>query len=195
MEVVASLPCYLEDNVDRQRGNGVFQASLRALHQLNDLGYGLEGSGLMLTLVYNPQGPVLPPPQAELEAAYRRELGARYGIVFNRLYALTNMPIQRFGNALISRGEFHAYLERLRAAHRSEHLARVMCRSLISVDWQGRVHDCDFNQMLGLPLGGGSVAPFIGELNPATLMAAPIVVADHCYGCTAGNGSSCGGAL
>ncbi|TAN52281.1 MAG: radical SAM/Cys-rich domain protein [Methylococcaceae bacterium] len=195
VEVVASLPCYLEDNVDSQRGNGVFQASLRALHKLNDLGYGLEGSGLLLTLVYNPPGPVLPPSQVELEAAYRRELAARYGIVFNRLYALTNMPIQRFGSTLISRGEFHAYLDRLRAAHRGENLARVMCRSLISVDWQGRVHDCDFNQMLGLPLGGGKAAPCIGELEPERLTGAPIAVADHCHGCTAGNGSSCGGAL
>lgn len=195
VELVASLPCYLEDNVDRQRGHGVFEASIRALRKLNGLGYGVDGSGLLLTLVYNPQGAVLPPPQAELEAAYRRELRARYGIVFNRLYALANMPIQRFGSTLISRGEFHGYLERLRAAHRAENLARVMCRSLVSVDWQGRVYDCDFNQMLGLPLGGGEMPVAIGALDPDGLAAASIATAGHCYGCTAGNGSGCGGAL
>ena len=195
VEVVASLPCYLEDNVDRQRGNGVFEASLRALHKLNALGYGAEESERILNLVYNPQGAVLPPPQAELEEAYRRELRARYGIVFNRLYALANMPIQRFGSMLISRGGFHAYLDRLRAAHRAENLERVMCRSLVSVDWQGLVYDCDFNQMLGLPLGGGDTAPAVGALNPYSLKNAPIAAAAHCYGCTAGNGSGCGGAL
>jgi MoaA/NifB/PqqE/SkfB family radical SAM enzyme len=214
VEVVASLPCYLEDNVDRQRGDGVFEASIRALQALNRLGYGASGSGILprpgpfnrldhgaeasilrLNLVYNPQGPVLPPPQAALEAAYRRELWARYGIVFNRLYALANMPIQRFGSSLISCGEFHPYLDKLRAAHREENLAQVMCRSLISVDWQGRVYDCDFNQMLGLPLSGGEAPPFIGSLNLARLDAAPIATASHCYGCTAGHGSGCGGAL
>jgi radical SAM/Cys-rich protein len=195
VEVVASLPCYLEDNVDRQRGGGVFEASIRALRQLNALGYGVEGSGLVLTLVYNPQGPVLPPPQAELEADYQRELWARHGIVFNRLFALANMPIQRFGSTLISQGEFHAYLKRLRAAQRAENLARVMCRNLISVDWQGRVYDCDFNQMLGLPLGGSDAPPPIGGLSADGLEAALIATADHCYGCTAGNGSGCGGAL
>ena len=195
VEIVASLPCYLEDNVNRQRGDGVFEASIRALRKLNDLGYGAEGPGLILTLVFNPQEPVLPPPQAELEAAYRRELWTRYGIVFNHLYALTNMPIQRFGSTLISQGGFHAYLERLRTAHCMENLARVMCRNLISVDWQGRVYDCDFNQMLGLPLGGGDAPPPIGDLAQDSLKATPIATANHCYGCTAGNGSGCGGAL
>jgi radical SAM/Cys-rich protein len=195
VEVVASLPCYLEDNVDRQRGDGVFEASLRALRKLNGLGYGVEGSGLILTLVYNPQGPVLPPPQAALEADYRRELETRHGIVFNRLFALANMPIQRFGSTLVSQGEFHPYLDRLRTAHRTENLAQVMCRSLISVDWQGRVYDCDFNQMLGLALGGRETPPGLDSLSLDILQAAPIATADHCYGCTAGHGSGCGGAL
>ncbi|CAG0983120.1 Putative mycofactocin radical SAM maturase MftC [Myxococcaceae bacterium] len=195
VEVVASLPCYLEENVDRQRGGGVFGSSRRALRKLNGLGYGMEGSELILNLVYNPQGPSLPPPQAELEADYRRELWTRHGIVFNRLFALANMPIQRFGSTLVSQGGFHPYLAKLRAAHRVENLAQVMCRSLVSVDWQGRVYDCDFNQMLGLPLGRRDTPPAIGNLDPDTLDHAPIATAGHCYGCTAGSGSSCGGAL
>lgn len=194
VEIVASLPCYLEDNVDRQRGEGVFAASLCALRRLNTLGYGKQDSGLLLNLVYNPQGAVLPPPQAELEAAYRRELASRYGVVFNRLYALTNMPIRRFGSTLVTQGRFHAYLDALRSAHRADNLAQVMCRSTLSVDWQGRVYDCDFNQMLGLPLVGRAPS-FVGTLDPATLEDAPIAVANHCYGCTAGHGSGCGGAL
>jgi radical SAM/Cys-rich protein len=193
VEITASLPCYLEDNVDRQRGHGVFAASLRALEKLNALGYGRPGSGLILNLVYNPQGPTLPPAQAELEAAYHRELDARFGIVFNRLYALANMPIQRFGSALVSNGQFEPYLRRLKEAHRDENLEGVMCRSLISIDWQGYVHDCDFNQMLGMPLGGGRT--HITEIDAAALEGQPIATADHCYGCTAGCGSSCGGAL
>jgi radical SAM/Cys-rich protein len=195
VEIVASLPCYLEDNVDRQRGDGVFEASRRALLKLNALGYGVAGSGLILNLVYNPQGPVLPPPQAELEAAYRRELQTRYGISFNHLFALANMPIQRFGSTLISRGEFPPYLQQLRGAHRADNLPHVMCRRLLSVDWEGRVYDCDFNQMLGLPLGGQEIPPTLDRLDPATLTATPIATADHCYGCTAGHGSGCGGAL
>lgn len=195
VEIVASLPCYLEDNVDRQRGGGVFESSLRALRRLNGLGYGVEGAGLVLNLVYNPQGPTLPPPQAELEANYRRELRTRYGIVFNHLFALANMPIQRFGSTLVSQGEFHPYLAKLRAAHRPENLLQVMCHRLVSVDWQGRGYDCDFNQMLGLPLGGRDTPPTLASLAPDTLKTAPIATADHCYGCTAGNGSGCGGAL
>lgn len=194
VEIVASLPCYLEDNVDRQRGDGVFEASRQALLRLNALGYG-RGSGLVLNLVYNPQGAVLPPPQAELEADYRRELQSRYGIVFNRLFALANMPIQRFGSTLIARGEFQPYLQRLREAHRADNLPQVMCRSLLSVDWEGRVYDCDFNQMLGLPLGSRESPPNLEALDPDTLPGAPIATANHCYGCTAGHGSGCGGAL
>lgn len=192
-EIVASLPCYLEDNVDRQRGNGVFAASLRALEKLNALGYGRPGSDLILNLVYNPQGPTLPPDQAELEAAYHRELKARYGIVFNRLYALTNMPIQRFGSTLVSKGQFEPYVRLLKDAYRQENLESVMCRRLISIDWQGYVHDCDFNQMLAIPLGGRR--RHVTEIDPAELEGQAIATADHCYGCTAGCGSSCGGAL
>lgn len=195
VEIVASLPCYLEDNVDRQRGDGVFEASRRALLKLNALGYGVADSGLTLNLVYNPQGPALPPPQAELEADYRRELQARYGIVFNHLFALANMPIQRFGSTLISLGAFQPYLQQLRDAHRADNLTHVMCRSLLSVDWEGRVYDCDFNQMLGLPLGGRESPLNLEDLHPDTLPATPIATANHCYGCTAGHGSGCGGAL
>ena len=193
VEIVASLPCYLEDNVDRQRGNGVFAASLRALGKLNALGYGRPDSGLVLNLVYNPQGPTLPPDQTELETAYHRELEARYGIVFNRLYALANMPIQRFGSTLVSRGQFEPYMRLLKDAHRDENLQGVMCRGLISIDWQGYVHDCDFNQMLGISLGGRR--RHVSEIDPAELEGKSIATADHCYGCTAGSGSSCGGAL
>lgn len=196
VEVVASLPCYLRENVDRQRGEGVFDASLRALRRLNALGYGQPGSGLVLNLVYNPQGPVLPPAQCELEADYRRELGNRYGICFNHLRVLSNMPIQRFGSTLVSRGQFTAYMALLRQAHRADNLGSVMCRSLISVDWRGHVYDCDFNQLLKLPLGvGGRTSVHISRLDPSALAGQAIRVADHCYGCTAGQGSSCGGAL
>ncbi|MDA8257627.1 MAG: arsenosugar biosynthesis radical SAM protein ArsS [Betaproteobacteria bacterium] len=196
VEIVASLPCYLEENVDRQRGKGVFAASLRGLRQLNALGYGQAGSGLVLNLVYNPQGPSLPPPQAALQEAYSKHLGESYGIVFNELFTLANMPIQRFGSMLISQGRFNAYMHTLRAAHRDDNLAQVMCRSLISVDWQGWLYDCDFNQQLGLALadaGGGRL--HITRAAGAGLDELPIRVAEHCYGCTAGQGSSCGGAL
>ncbi|MFZ4701774.1 MAG: DUF3641 domain-containing protein, partial [Candidatus Methylumidiphilus sp.] len=193
VEITASLPCYLEDNADRQRGNGVFVASIRALKTLNGLGYGQPGSGLVLNLAYNPLGPSLPPPQAELEAAYHRELQARHGIVFNRLYALANMPIQRFGSTLVSKGQFESYMRLLKDAHRDENLANVMCINLISIDWQGYVYDCDFNQMLGMPLGGRR--RHVTEIDPARLEGQLIATADHCFGCTAGGGSSCGGAL
>lgn len=193
VEITASLPCYLEDNVDRQRGHGVFEASLRALKKLNGLGYGQPGTGLILNLVYNPQGPTLPPDQTELEAAYHRELKARYDIVFNRLYALANMPIQRFGSTLVSKGQFEPYMRLLKDSHRDENLESVMCRGLISIDWQGYVHDCDFNQMLGMPLGGRR--NHVTEIDPNSLAGQSIATADHCYGCTAGSGSSCGGAL
>ena len=196
VEIVASLPCYLEENVDRQRGAGVFAASLRALQQLNALGYGREGSGLGLNLVYNPQGASLPPPQAALQADYKRQLGEKYGVVFNELFTLANMPIQRFGSTLISKGQFNAYMRTLRAAHRDDNLSQVMCRSLISVDWQGYLYDCDFNQQLGLAIAephGGRL--HISRASAAALEDRAIRVADHCYGCTAGQGSSCGGAL
>ena len=197
VEVVASLPCYSMDNVDRQRGKGVFDKSIAGLQRLNALGYGREGSGRVLNLVYNPQGAVLPPPQPALEADYKRELGAHFGIVFNSLYALANMPIQRFGSMLISKGQFNGYIRLLKDNHRDANLAQVMCRSLISVDWLGRLYDCDFNQQLDLPMGGGAEAGprHLRDLLHADADGAPIRVAEHCYGCTAGNGSSCGGAL
>lgn len=196
VEVVASLPCYLEDNVDRQRGAGVFGKSIAALRRLNELGYGRPDSGLTLNLVYNPQGPVLPPPQQKLEDDYRRRLGEQHGIIFNRLFTLANMPIQRFGSTLISKGQFREYMQLLRDACDPRNLDTVMCRSLISIDWQGYVYDCDFNQMLGLPLLiDGKAKVHISALMNTDLEGRPVYVKDHCYGCTAGQGSSCGGAL
>ncbi|HET9701356.1 MAG TPA: arsenosugar biosynthesis radical SAM (seleno)protein ArsS [Burkholderiales bacterium] len=195
-EVTASLPCYLEENVDRQRGKGVFESSIRGLRRLNALGYGRPGSGLVLNLVFNPQGAVLPPAQERLEADYKRHLGDEYGVAFNRLLTLANMPIQRFGSTLVSKGQFDAYMALLRDAHRDENLENVMCRSLISVDWRGYVYDCDFNQMLGLPLAvAGRPRMRLPQLLGQDLAGNPIAVREHCYGCTAGQGSSCGGAL
>jgi radical SAM/Cys-rich protein len=194
--VVASMPCYLEGNVEQQRGKGVFAGSIRGLRRLNALGYGREGSGLELNLVYNPQGPSLPPPQQALEADYRRVLGEQYGIVFNGLYTLANMPIQRFGSMLISKGEFARYLDLLQHAHVDANLDNVMCRDLISVDWRGYLYDCDFNQMLDMPLMRRDGARIhISEASADELDGRPVRVAGHCYGCTAGQGSSCGGAL
>lgn len=194
--IVASLPCYLEENVDAQRGAGVYARSIEALRRLNRLGYGRTDSGLALDLVYNPGGPSLPPPQAGLAAAYRRELAARFGIVFNRLLTIANMPIQRFGSTLVSKGRFRSYVDELKGAHRPENLDGVMCRTLVSVDWRGYVYDCDFNQMLGLPLAvPGRTRVHLRELSAAALTGNRVAVADHCYGCTAGQGSSCSGAL
>lgn len=196
VEITASLPCYLEENVDAQRGKGVFDASLRALRMLNGLGYGVPGSGLVLNLVFNPQGAVLPPPQAELQDDYRRFLGERFGIGFNQLFTIANMPIQRFGSTLISKGTFSTYLQVLKSSHRDENLDAIMCRDLISIDWQGNVFDCDFNQMLGLPLRrAGRARAHISDLLGDDLQSNAVTVRDHCYGCTAGQGSSCGGAL
>ena len=196
VEVVASLPCYSAGNVDRQRGDGVFDRSIAALQQLNALGYGEPGGRLVLNLVYNPQGPSLPPAQAPLEADYRRELEAHFGVRFNRLFALANMPIQRFGSTLVSKGQFGAYMRLLRDAHRTDNLDTVMCRSLVSVDWQGDLYDCDFNQMLGLRARlAGRERPTVADLLLHDAAGSAIRVADHCYGCTAGQGSSCGGAL
>jgi radical SAM/Cys-rich protein len=196
VEVVASLPCYMEDNVNRQRGNGVFAKSIRALRALNALGYGMPGSGLTLNLVYNPQGPSLPPPQVQLEADYKAHLGKDYGVEFNQLFTLANMPIQRFGSMLISKGQFNAYMHLLRESHRDDNLEGVMCRSIVSVDWQGYLYDCDFNQMLGLPLVvDGRKRVHLTDMIGRDLEGNPIEVRDHCFGCTAGQGSSCGGAL
>jgi len=196
VEIVASLPCYLEENVDAQRGKGVFEASIRGLRALNALGYGRAGSELPLNLVYNPQGASLPPEQGKLEHDYHRHLQERFGIVFNQLYVLTNMPIQRFGSMLISKGRLEEYMDLLKNAYEPANLESVMCRSLLSVDWRGYVYDCDFNQMLGLPLRlNGKPRVHLRQLASEDLDGNPIVVKDHCYGCTAGQGSSCGGAL
>jgi len=193
VEITASLPCYTEELVDRQRGKGVYEKSIRGIRRLNALGYGAE---LELNLVYNPQGPSLPPAQEKLEADYKRILGETFGIRFNRLLTLANMPIQRFGSTLISKGQFNQYMTLLHESHRDENLAAVMCRSLISVDWQGNVYDCDFNQMLDLPLVvEGKKRVKLAELIGRDLEGNPIAVRDHCYGCTAGQGSSCSGAL
>lgn len=193
VEITASLPCYTEELVDRQRGKGVYDKSIRALKRLNAAGYGKR---LALNLVYNPQGPSLPPAQDKLEADYKRILGETYGIVFNRLFTLANMPIQRFGSTLVSKGQFNDYMRLLHSAHRDENLETVMCRTLLSVDWRGEVYDCDFNQMLDLPLRVGSKPRNkLAELIGRDLAGNPIAVRDHCYGCTAGQGSSCGGAL
>jgi len=196
VEIVASLPCYTPELVDRQRGAGVYERSIAGIRALNALGYAQDGSPLTLDLVYNPQGPSLPPGQAKLEADYKRILGEKFGIAFNRLLTLANMPIQRFGSTLVSKGQFNDYMSLLRGAHRDENLDGVMCRSLVSVDWQGYLYDCDFNQMLGLPLvvaGRGRL--HLRDAMDRDLDGNPIVVRDHCYGCTAGQGSSCGGAL
>jgi radical SAM/Cys-rich protein len=195
VEIVASMPCYLADNVDRQRGKGVFDGSIRGLKHLNALGYGRDPA-LVLNLVYNPQGPSLPPAQGPLEADYKRILGETHGIVFNRLFVLANMPIQRFGSMLVSKGEFDGYLRLLQDAHLDANLDGVMCRNLISIDWRGYVYDCDFNQMLDLPLArGANQRVHLSDLLDADLADNPVRVAGHCYGCTAGQGSSCGGAL
>jgi len=196
VEIVASLPCYLEENVDRQRGKGVFDRSIRALQRLNSLGYGQPDGRLALNLVYNPQGAELPPPQAALEDDYRRRLRDAFGIEFTRLLALANLPIQRFGSTLLSLGQFDDYMSLLKGSHSDANLESVMCRSLVSVDWQGYLYDCDFNQMLGLGLHGESGhRVHLRDLQAVRLDDRPIMVADHCYGCTAGQGSSCGGAL
>jgi len=198
VQIVASLPCYSQANVDRQRGEGVFDKSIRALQRLNALGYGADGSALTLALVYNPQGPSLPPPQFQLEQDYKRLLAENFGVRFNQLLTITNQPIARFGSTLISKGQFRDYMALLRSAHRPENLPGVMCRSLVSVDWQGNLHDCDFNQMLGMPLradGRRGAALHLRDLLAHDLADNPIAVADHCYACTAGQGSSCGGAL
>jgi len=191
VHVIASLPCYLADNVDRQRGAGVFARSITGLRELNSLGYGQPGSGLELDLVFNPQGAVLPPPQRQLEEDYRRVLARDHGVVFSRLLALTNMPIQRFAQALRPEG-LESYNKLLRLNHRPENLPSVMCRSLLSVDWQGRLYDCDFNQQLGLGLPEPRHLRDLLDWDPC---GEPIRVGGHCFGCTAGAGSSCGGSL
>lgn len=200
VEITASLPCYLEDNVQEQRGKGVYADSIRALRRLNDIGYGRDPA-LRLNLVYNPVGAVLPPPQAALEADYRRELGERFDLQFNELFTITNMPISRFGAVLLAQGQYQGYMQLLRDNFSSANLDTLMCRTLLSIDWQGYVYDCDFNQMLDLPLVDTSLLAtdrrrHISELPPgAALVGNAIRTGEHCYGCAAGQGSSCGGAL
>lgn len=194
IQITASLPCYLEENVDRQRGKGVFHASIEGLRRLNALGYGSHPD-LPLNLVFNPQGAELPASQVTLEADYHRYLNEQYGIVFSSLLVLANMPIKRFGSTLVSKGQFHPYMKLLRDAHLDANLDAVMCRNLISVDWQGYVYDCDFNQMLGLPLGASLQPIHLSKIRDFEFERQSIRVADHCYGCTAGQGSGCSGAL
>jgi len=195
VEAIASLPCYSKENVDAQRGSGVFEASISALQTLNQHGYGKPGSGLVLNLVYNPVGASLPPPQEALAGDYRRLLAEEFGIVFSNLYTLANMPIKRFGAVLLAKGQFDDYMTLLKNSYRRENLSGVMCRDLVSVDYRGYVYDCDFNQMLGLPLGGDEDHTHLADLLTLDEVPRGIAVADHCYGCTAGQGSSCGGAL
>ena len=194
VEVVASLPCYLEENVNAQRGKDVFKNSIRGLKKLNAVGYGNKGN-LNLNLVFNPQGASLPPPQNALDQDFKKQLLDNFGVEFNHLFTITNMPIKRFGSTLLSKGQFEEYMNLLKDSHDDGNLESLMCRTQISVDWQGNVHDCDFNQMLNLKSVFNN-----GKVNLADLMdfdfnLSPIVVMEHCYGCTAGQGSSCGGAL
>ncbi|MBK1644345.1 radical SAM protein [Thiocapsa imhoffii] len=195
VRVIASLPCYLAENVEAQRGKGVFAASLEGLRTLNRHGYAEEGSGLVLDLVYNPQGATLPPPQCSLEAEYKQALSERYGIRFDHLLTITNMPIKRFGSLLQSTGQFDGYLALLKGAYREDNLDALMCRDLISVDWQGFLYDCDFNQMLGLGMEQERQRLHIADFDPVRLAGQPIRTGQHCFGCAAGQGSSCGGAL
>lgn len=195
--ITASLPCYSEENVEKQRGKGVFVESIEALQILNGLGYGTD-SKRQLNLVFNPIDAVLPPPQIQLEADYKEELKAKYGIVFNQLFTITNMPISRFGSVLLSKGEFNHYMDLLKSNYQTENLQTVMCRNLVSVGWQGFVYDCDFNQMLELPLqliSSDHKKTHLSELLGVDISGNEIMIGDHCFGCTAGQGSSCGGAL
>jgi radical SAM/Cys-rich protein len=194
VEVVASLPCYLEENTDSQRGSGAYSKSIEALKQLNHLGYGQDGSGRILTLVYNPLGPALPPDQAKLEAAYRRELASRHGIRFNRLFTITNMPISRFLDYLVRAGQFDRYLQLLIEAFNPAAVPGLMCRNTLSVGWDGRLFDCDFNQMLDLVVTSDCPAT-IHEFRFMPLSRREIVVGQHCFGCTAGAGSGCQGSI
>lgn len=193
--VIASLPCYTEDNVDAQRGNGVFQRSIKGLQMLNELGYGQDESGLALNLVYNPTGPFLPPPQNTLQTEYKEHLWQHYGVIFNSLLTITNMPIKRFGSTLVSRKQFDTYMSLLKKNFDEKNLSSVMCKTLVSVDWEGYLFDCDFNQMLELNIENGNRKIHVSDLESDTLSGRKISVKDHCFGCAAGQGSSCGGSL
>lgn len=194
VEIIASLPCYLEANVDQQRGRGVFERSIIALQQLNQLGYGIEGSGLILNLVYNPLGPKLPPNQRELEAEYKEELGSRFSISFNHLYTITNMPISRFLDDLLATGQHEKYMELLVKSFNPASAKGLMCRKIISIGWDGQLYDCDFNQMLDIPILK-DMPKTINNFRLELLSHRPIATGYHCFGCTAGAGSSCGGAI
>ena len=193
--VTASLPCYSEENVNSQRGDGVFERSIDGLRQLNGAGYGKGNPDLQLHLVYNPIGASLPPPQKTLEKEYKQHLSENYDVSFDSLLTITNMPIKRFGSTLISRGEFESYLQLLESSYQEKNLESVMCKTLLSIDWEGYVYDCDFNQMLGLPFGDAEKKIHVRDLKMGELDGNPIAVRDHCFGCTAGNGSSCSGAM
>ena len=193
--VTASLPCYSEENVNSQRGDGVFDRSIDGLRKLNGAGYGNGNPDLQLHLVYNPIGASLPPPQKTLEKEYKQHLSENYSVSFDSLLTITNMPIKRFGSTLISRGEFGPYLQLLESSYQEKNLESVMCKTLLSIDWEGYVYDCDFNQMLGLPFGDTEKKTHVRDLKMAEIEGNPIAVRDHCFGCTAGNGSSCSGAM
>ena len=197
VQIVASLPCYMEDNVDGQRGKGVYQKSMQALRLLNQLGYGEEGGKLELTLVYNPTGPYLPPPQENLQKDYKAFLADKFGIQFNQLFTITNMPIARFGSTLLSRGQFEDYMTLLKDSFSAANMQGLMCINQLSIDWQGYIYDCDFNQMLNMNIRNPDNLEklHISDLAKTSMQDIPIRIADHCYGCTAGQGSSCGGAL
>ncbi len=207
-EIVASLPCYSEQNVAEQRGKGIFESSIAALKKLNALGYG-QGEALKLNLVYNPNGVFLPPPQAALEQEYKVHLQQDFGLQFDQLFTITNMPIKRYGAMLLAKGEYETYMQLLKDNYSAENVETLMCRRLLSVDWQGYLYDCDFNQMLDLPIntenfalksqpsliGSDKIRPHLRDLLETDFSAQPIVVGEHCYACTAGQGSSCGGSL
>ncbi len=195
--IVASLPCYLEDNVDGQRGKGVYQKSVQALQMLNRLGYGKADSNLSLILVYNPTGPYLPPPQDTLQQDYKTFLAEKFDIEFNQLFTITNMPIARFGSTLLSKGEFESYMTLLKDSFSAANMNGLMCINQLSIDWQGYVYDCDFNQMLNMNIldPKNFQKLHISDVLKTNMANIPIRIADHCYGCTAGQGSSCGGAL
>jgi len=195
VELMASLPCYHAENVDKQRGKGTYDESIQVLKALNRAGYAQHGTALKLNLIYNPQGAYLPPDQQQLEVDYKQQLWEQYHIRFNQLFTITNLPVKRFGSMLLSTGQFEAYLQLLQDAHQEKNLHSVMCRSLLSLDWQGYLYDCDFNQMLDLPIQQQDRRLHISAYHPLKHTDIPIRVAGHCYGCTAGSGSSCGGAL
>ncbi len=193
IEVVSSLPFYTQDRTDRQRGDGVFEDSIKALQMLNEVGYGKEGSGLTLNLVYNPAGAFLPPPQDSLEKEYKKELMEHFGIEFHNLFAITNLPISRYLDYLLQSGNYEKYMEKLVNAYNPTAAANVMCRNTISIGWDGYLYDCDFNQMLDLKLDG--IVKHISQFDTSVLKERNIIVNQHCFGCTAGSGSSCGGAV